>query len=444
MNAVREFFAILFGKRTHGKLKVYMIRESTGSLVLKFFNVVLVLGTSLLLARVLGAKEYGVYAYAVSWTQVLSILAVMGLNTLLVREAARYKAIDDLQRLKGIIRWSSYMAFVTSIGTASIFASVVRLCGGNLFPEMQTVLWIAMLLVPLLVYLLLLQGLLRGLGYAVEAQIPQTFVFPALFLVSILIASQTIAMKSILAVGLRVAAGAMALVFTIFLVRKRLPPGLNKEIVQISHPREWLKSAMFFLLVGIAGMLNKRVSTVLVGSMLGPNAAGIFDIALRGASLISLGLLAINMPLGPAIAGLYAKGAAKQLRSLVVKSARLGLFISLPVAVVMMALPRSVLLVFGHEFVMGASILVILSIGQLVSVVAGPVGIFLNMTGHEHITALGNVLSILVNVVLNVVFIPIWGLTGSAVANVVSMTLRYAFFLIWAYYKFGFVPTAFG
>ena len=57
----------------------------------KVVSIVLAFGTSLLLVRLLGAKEYGVYTYAVFWASLLSVPAVIGLDTLFVREVAQYK-----------------------------------------------------------------------------------------------------------------------------------------------------------------------------------------------------------------------------------------------------------------------------------------------------------------------------------------------------------------
>ena len=59
---IREIVSILLNKKDTGTLKAHMVRGTVGSFALKVVNTVLAFGTSLLLARLLGAKEYGVYA----------------------------------------------------------------------------------------------------------------------------------------------------------------------------------------------------------------------------------------------------------------------------------------------------------------------------------------------------------------------------------------------
>src|ERR687886_218356 len=46
----------------------------------------------LLLTRQLGAHAYGIYAYATAWAMALSVPATLGLERLIIREVAVYRA----------------------------------------------------------------------------------------------------------------------------------------------------------------------------------------------------------------------------------------------------------------------------------------------------------------------------------------------------------------
>jgi len=434
---------VLLGKEGQGTLKAHMVRGTVGSFALKVVNTVLAFGTSLLLARLLGAKEYGVYAYAISWAQLLSVPAVMGLNTLLVREVAKYKALEDWGSLRGILRWSDRVVSLTSIGIAAVFSLIVWFLRGKFSPEVRTALWIAMGLVPLLSFLLLRQGGLQGLGYVVEAQVPQLFLLPATFLVLTVGVYFAFGLSGAVAVGLRLIAGLVAVLAALFLLKKYLPePTIG--VPPLYRQREWLRSAFPLLFVGAAGIINQRISTVMVGAMLGPEAAGIFDIALKGSSLVSFALMAANMPLAPAVAELYAKGEKERLQRLVTKSARVALLGSLPVALVMILFGREVLSIFGKDFTGGSSVLAILSAGQLVNVAMGSVALLLNMTGYEEDTAKGIGIAALANVVLNAALIPLLGINGAAAANAVSMATWNILLAWWVYKKIGICSTALG
>jgi O-antigen/teichoic acid export membrane protein len=51
----------------------------------------------------------------------------------------------------------------------------------------------------------------------------------------------------------------------------------------------------------------------------------------------------------------------------------------------------------------------------------GSVGLILNMTGNEKDTLKGHIIAALVNIILNLVLIPYFGINGAAWATAVSM-----------------------
>jgi O-antigen/teichoic acid export membrane protein len=72
--------------------------------------------------------------------------------------------------------------------------------------------------------------------------------------------------------------------------------------------------------------------------------------------------------------------------------------------------------VFGPEFVAGASALVILALPMLVAMAAGPVDVVLVMAGKSSWNLFNVAIALMTNVVLNVVLIPPFGITGAAIA----------------------------
>jgi len=439
---VREIVSILLKRKDTGTLKAHMVRGTVGSFVLKVVNTLLAFGTSLLLARLLGAKEYGVYAYAISWASLFSVPAVMGLNTLLVREVAKYKALEDWGALRGILRWSDRVVLFTSLGLSSAFALVVWFLQGKFGPEVKVALWLAAALIPLLSFLLLRQGGLQGLGCVVAAQIPQFLVLPMVFLALAVGVYFTIGLSGTAAVGLRIIAGVIAVSAALFLLERRSPETVT-DVLPVYRPREWLKSASSLLFVGAAGIINHRISTIMVGAMLGPREAGVFDVALKATALVSFSLMVVNMPLAPAVAKLYAAGQKECLQRLVTKSARVALLGALPIALGMIVFGRWVLSLFGSGFTDGSATLAILSAGQLVNVGMGSVALLLNMTKHERDTAKGSGIALLVNVTFNAGFVPFLGIEGAAIATSVSIILWNILLAMWVYKKLHVFTTPF-
>jgi O-antigen/teichoic acid export membrane protein len=175
----------------------------------------------------------------------------------------------------------------------------------------------------------------------------------------------------------------------------------------------------------------------MLGSMLGLETVGIYNVAVGGATLITFILVVVNMPLAPIVAELYTSGNRVRLQRVVTMSARVVLLGSLPIAIGLIFFGDWFLLIFGKEFAVGFSALIILSVGEMVNASMGSVALLLNMTGNERDVAKGIGIAAALNIVLNAILIPIWGLIGAAVATTISMAIWNIFMAVLVYKKLG-------
>jgi O-antigen/teichoic acid export membrane protein len=79
---------------------------------------------------------------------------------------------------------------------------------------------------------------------------------------------------------------------------------------------------------------------------------------------------------------------------------------------------------FGQEFVIAKTTLLILLIGQAVNAMSGSVGLILQMTGKEKVYQNILLIALVFNIMLNLFLIPKFGIEGAAIASAFS-------FLFW-------------
>ena len=101
-------------------------------------------------------------------------------------------------------------------------------------------------------------------------------------------------------------------------------------------------------------------------------------------------------------------------------------------------------MIFGKEFIGGSTALAILSVGQIMNAGMGSVVTLSNMTGYEREAAKGVGIAALVNVILNAVLVPFWGLNGAAMATVAGLIIWKLLLVVWVRKKLGIQPTAVG
>lgn len=76
---------------------------------------------------------------------------------------------------------------------------------------------------------------------------------------------------------------------------------------------------------------------------------------------------------------------------------------------------------FDADLYNGHIALLILCAGQIVNVLCGSVGMVLLMTGHQQYSIFSVLIAVLLNAGLNLLLIPVYGLTGTAIATASSV-----------------------
>jgi O-antigen/teichoic acid export membrane protein len=397
-------------------------RGAGGAFLLKVFEAGAAFLFSLLLGRLLGAHQYGHYAFTMAWVALLTVPALVGMENLTVRHVAGYRASGDDARLRGLLRF-----VVLAVSAASCLLAVAAstaAASGLLLPAGMalTTFVLGMALVPIGALTRIQQAATRGLHRVVEGFLPELVVTPVVTLALIgLLWLDPQARTGERAIALTVIAMAIALVSAVVILARRLPRA-SREVRPIVERRAWALTALPLLLIGGMQMVIRQTDVILLGLLVGPRVAGIYAVATRGSQFVSLLLYGVNAALAPNISRLYVAGQLTELQRIVTRSARAVLVISTPVAVALAVFGSEFLSLFGDEFREGAPALAILAVGQLINASTGSVGILLTMTGHERDAASGFVLSGVGNVLLNVALIPSLGATGAALANAASLT----------------------
>ncbi len=80
-------------------------------------------------------------------------------------------------------------------------------------------------------------------------------------------------------------------------------------------------------------------------------------------------------------------------------------------------------LLYGEQYRDVYSLLVVLCFGNLVNAMTGSVSLVLNMTGNEKYCLMIASFSLLLNVILMTILVPVYGIIGAAWAIVVSVAI---------------------
>jgi len=381
----------------------------------KALSIPLALAVSVILARLMGADDFGLYSFAMALVPMLALPVSGGITALLTREVAANKDSGDWPLYKGVMLSAYQWVILVSTGLAIVYLCLVVT---GLVPSQEK--WVLLpyviVLVPLVGLNAVRDGALRGLKEPFWAILPSQVMQPFIVLVSVLglfywgvFDKKNVMLSQALAL-------LMIFLFSTAVLRAKQPHFIKE--MQASYKRKkWLAALVPFSLINIVTVFNSNIGIVLLGFIGESESVAAMRVADKGAQLVNLPLVLIGMVMAPYVVDAWNGNKKETLQRLAKRSSQGALALSLPVILAFLFYGEEIInLVFGDEYgAISFAPLLVLTMGQLCNVFFGHVGLFLSMTGHERISLVGQIVSLIINVCLCLVLIPYYGAIGAAI-----------------------------
>jgi O-antigen/teichoic acid export membrane protein len=436
---IRQKIAIVFSRTQSGELA----RGSMLLLVAKVFGALSGYAMAWLLAQRGSADAVGIYELAFTFIILLSVVARYGLDGALVRYIGQFNATSQ----PGAVRWlyKRSMFFSGSFSVllaAALYVSAPLLARIFVGEAMVIPLRWAALALPFFTLMSMNSETMRGFrkmpAYSILQQGTVIFIAALVFLAY---SSDT---SSAGTSGIRAFFMASLVLFLISAIQTiRLFRKLPEDTVPNLPFRQVLHVASPIFLSSSIFMLMSWTDTLMLGYFMQEGDVGVYRVAFKISTLITFAQFAINGIAAPMIADLYHRGAHKELKQLIHKTGWFNFVLSVPIFLIILFAPSFLLGLFGQEFVQGRGILLILSMGQVVFALSGPVMYILTMTKHERTALHIMYVTAGLNIIGNALLIPVYGLWGAALATSVTTLLWNVLAVIYVFRFIGVIAVPF-
>jgi O-antigen/teichoic acid export membrane protein len=224
--------------------------------------------------------------------------------------------------------------------------------------------------------------------------------------------------------GLAITLGAFGVVALLqtTLIRELATRGGPSRLMAFDR-RKWLQVSGPLLLVAGFQIAIGQTDLLIVGAVRGVRDAGLYQAASKTVLLVGYLLVAFSAVAAPLFADFETRGDRAGLQRLATVAAQWVFWPTLLMSGVLALLASNVLNLFGHDFVVARTALLILLVGQLVSAGCGAVGYLLSMTGHQNDMARAGAVVAGFNVGLCFVTVRAFGLDGAASATTISVVV---------------------
>jgi O-antigen/teichoic acid export membrane protein len=434
---ISNFISILETKLKDRHLNE-LLRGSAVAFALRMFGMGAAYLFTLLITRNFGAKAMGIFALCFTVLQISSVVGRLGLDTALLRFVAEHSSQNRKDLVKEV--YTKAMKMVVPFG---LFLSVLLFFLSPyiakyvfhkeyLSPYFRIVSVAVLPMVLVFVNSESLRGLKRIKDY-IFLQNVAINLFAAVILAVALFFLRNIY------VPLIAYTGSLFLVALISVAMWHKHSGLNmvahksniklRDILNVSLPM-MLASSLFFIM--------HWTDTIMLGMFRTEGEVGVYNVAMKIAMLTSVTLFAINSIAAPKFAEFHGRGDMKGLGRVAQQSTKLIFWSSFPILLVIFLVPSFILGIFGEEFRFGVYALLILAFGQFINSISGSVGYILQMTGKQKVFQNIIIGSTIINILLNTILIPRYGINGAALASATSIMFWNLSSIIYIKYSLGF------
>lgn len=402
-------------------------RERNAALVygLRLSGALLAFVLQIVLARWMGKSEYGLFAFVWSCVIILGEILSFGFYNLIQRLIQEYHVKRQFSHLRGAIWSAAGIILLTSSAIAILLIGGLWLflANGWITSAFALPLMTGALALPAFALADYLSGICRAHGWMVRAFAPSALLRPVA-IIGFLVGAAVLGAGINAEIAIIAAVAAIWLTFflALFVTIKPLP---LEEIKGARNYRikEWMIAALPMMLVSSFELMLFNIDVLMISWFLPTAETGLYFAATKIMALVVF----LNFAVGSAFNASYAKHHAareqKELRDVVRWSASLTFYPTIIMLAVIILFKNQLLGLFGSDFASASYVIMPLSLGLLLRALVGPGERILMMTDQHYICAILYLITVITDVLLNLILIPRYGIMGAAIATAVSFAL---------------------
>ncbi|HTH97688.1 MAG TPA: hypothetical protein VL574_09740 [Stellaceae bacterium] len=398
-----------------------ILRGSLISIGVRLIDVPSRYGFHLLVAAELGVVATGRFYIVFSAMIALAGFGRLGIDRALTRQIA----IDLAQGRHAAVRPAIARALLLVLA-ASAIVSLVMVAGASPFaryvmdkPALVTPLMLGALTIIPQNLGTVLAGALAGVQRIGFSQMIYSWLWPAIFCIVTAATGLTVNGALLLIAASFVATGLLGA-----LLLRRFLSAVPRDGERPAQPPRFLRLGLSLFTLELTQLLITSAPAIVLGIVSTALQTGLFALAWRITLIINLLMSGVAGMAAPKFAELHARDDRRALGLASAQAAGLVLCLSIPMVVVILAVPQYLLSLFGNGYAAGATTLRILAVGQLIGACFTAAPELLGMTDYAIVLRWINTFSLAVLFLSLAILTPLAASAGTAVATSLAIIVN--------------------
>jgi len=391
----------------------------------------------MVMARSLTTQGFGQIGIVQSLITIITVIGLLGLPTALTRQIAFYRARNDNKNVIQTIHSGLWISLPAAILLVLIIWSTKGWLSTNVFHDITLVSVLALfaLVIPFLALEQLMGAILLGFQrvrtYTIIHDIFR-FSVTLLLIVIFLKLYQPIPTHAALAYLISyIIAG----VIYLFSCRNHLNGVFRIPNLFNATTKKLLTFSWPLVLSSLLWILLPRTDIIMLGFFKNTLTVGLYNAAVPLGELIPIFARAFIPIFIPLFTELISQDRWVEIRDLYKIITRWTIAATMPLFFVVMLSPEHFLnMLFGSRYLEAAQSLQILTLGYFLPLLLGPTSSYLTTMGKTKTVMINTIIIYILNVSLNLLLIPRFGLIGAAAATATSFVIYRFITLVEVYY----------
>ena len=392
-----------------------IIKKSTSALIVRVLGVISTMGISIIISRTFGAEGTGLLSLPNRVVSILSVIAMLGVNQIITKLIAVKRT---QHRYQAVMKSALVPVSLTAIFLSVSLFSLSNYVAVNLLDEIKYAIPFKVLSIGLIFQVIarIYSAGLNGANLIWQSNLVNNTLSNLLTLSAfgaawILCVDLDVILIAVFMVISRLVMLAVVGVYWTYVTRKQ---SIEVEDDFEINPKGLLSEARPLYTTAIIAILLENVFVLVLSGFSTVEELGIFSVCTRITLMSSLILQVMISSMSPVISRLYSENETVRLQKSLKKVSGTLLVIGLASILLILLFGKQILSIWGDEFTVGYSSLIVLSIGQLVNISAGLSGTLLVMTGFYKVRRNIAFITMVFSALVSMILIPFYGAMGAA------------------------------
>lgn len=388
-------------------------------------SALLIFAGRLVIIRYWSQSDYGVFSLALVILTIITFVASLGMKEGVIRSIAYNRGKKNYKKIPELISTSILLSVITSILLGVLLFFLSEPMANYIFNDTTLInpLKVFAFGVPFLTLIDIIVSIFRGFNYVKPTVYFQyiliNLLFP-IFLIGVVFFDKSAINIYYSYIASSIVVSILMLIYVykyttpseVFSVKSAIST-TGRELVSFSLPL--LGSTMFFMIV-------IWTDTLVLGAFRSSSEVGLYNAASPLAQFLSFALVSIGFIFMPVLSELYGRGKLNEIRrnfSMITKWLSL---VTLPLFLIFFLYADTIVTyLFGQEYLLSANALRILSLGYMIHNLSGPNSSTLIGIGENRFILYTSFAVAMLNIVLNIILVPPYGIEGAAVASAIAL-----------------------